>query len=160
MRTLSLFGKELQLQSHFCSPTGGSECGLKKYNLYKPLISPLQGGKEQRTKNKVKDTSLSTNEDVELKTWRNDFKIYLSECKNAYRTFIENAPLMAEQAGLNPGINVPLSIEKGFVNFWGTEAGWKNKKATKSVEINWKLTIINSISLNKVNFTKQELANQ
>ena len=34
MRTLSLFGKELQLQSHFCSPTGGSECGLKKYNLY------------------------------------------------------------------------------------------------------------------------------
>lgn len=34
MRKISLFGKELQLQSHFCSPTGGVECGLKKYNLY------------------------------------------------------------------------------------------------------------------------------
>ena len=34
MRKISLFGKDVQLQSHFCSPTGGVECGLKKYNLY------------------------------------------------------------------------------------------------------------------------------
>lgn len=34
MKTLNLFGKELQFQSHFCSPNGGIEVGLKKYNLY------------------------------------------------------------------------------------------------------------------------------
>jgi hypothetical protein len=73
---------------------------------------------------------------------------------------VNNEKLMAEQSRLNPNVNVPLSIEKGFTNFWGTEAGWKHKRKSKSVEIDWRTTIVNSISLNKVYFTKQELANQ
>ena len=68
--------------------------------------------------------------------------------------------LLKTQQRLNPGINVKLSIEKGFINFWGTEAGWKFKKGKKSKEINWQSTIINSISMNKVYYTKQELALQ
>ena len=56
-------------------------------------------------------------------TWKNDFQIYLTECKNAYESFMTNSELLKIQQRLNPGINVKLSIEKGFTNFWGTEAG-------------------------------------
>ena len=91
-------------------------------------------------------------------TWRNDFSVYLSECKSEYQKFMEDPELLKTQQRLNPGINVKLSIEKGFINFWGTETGWKFKKGKKSKDINWKSTIINSISMNKVYYTKQELA--
>ena len=115
---------------------------------------------EQPSTNQQLTTNKKDKKERTILSWRSDFKIYLSECKDAYRTFVNNERLMAEQARLNPGINVPLSIEKGFTNFWGTEAGWKHKKKSKSTDINWKLTIINSISMNKVYFTKQELASQ
>jgi len=89
-------------------------------------------------------------------TWRSDFSIYRSECKTAYRAFVNDERLMAEQSRLNPNVNVPLSIEKGFTNFWGTEAGWKHKKKSKTVEIDWRSTIINSIEKNKVYFTREQ----
>lgn len=90
-------------------------------------------------------------------TWRNNFEIYLKECKEAYRVFMENPENLKTQQRLNPNVNIKLSIEKGFINFWGTEAGWKHKKKSKSNEINWKSTIINSIDLNKVYYTKEEI---
>ena len=111
---------------------------------------------DKRNTIKVNKSKEKKSKEEDIKTWRSDFSIYLSECKTAYRSFVSNEKLMAEQARLNPGINVPLSIEKGFVNFWGTEAGWKNKKAAKSVEIDWKRTIVNSIEKNKTYFTREQ----
>jgi hypothetical protein len=90
--------------------------------------------------------------------WRSDFNIYLGECKLAYESFMEDPVLLKTQQRLNPGINIKLSIEKGFVNFWGTEAGWKFKKGKKSKNIDWKSTITNSITMNKVYYTKEEMA--
>jgi hypothetical protein len=67
---------------------------------------------------------------------------------------MENPDLMKDQIRLNPGVDVRLSIEKGYKNFWGTEAGWKHKKKNRSKDIDWRSTIINSISLNKVYLPK------
>ena len=39
---------------------------------------------------------------------------------------------MKTQERLNPNIDVKLSLEKGYVNFWGTEAGWIHKKKSRS----------------------------
>jgi hypothetical protein len=89
--------------------------------------------------------------------WRSNFDIYLDDCKKGYEIFMMDTELLKTQQRLNPGVNVKLSIEKGFTNFWGTEAGWNFKKKKKSIEINWKTTIINSISLNRVYYTKTEL---
>ena len=69
---------------------------------------------------------------------------------NGYKKFHENTDLIKDQERLNPGVDVLLSIEKGFKNFWGTEAGWKHKKKSKSATIDWQATIINSIGINKV----------
>jgi len=82
----------------------------------------------------------------------------LSECKEAYRKYYNDDQFIKVQSQLNPNVNIKLSITKGFENFWGTEAGWKHKKKSRSKEIDWRQTIINSIDLNKVYYTKQELA--
>ena len=42
------------------------------------------------------------------------------------------------------------SLEMGFIAYWGSEEGWKNKKAKKSKTIDWKSTIIKTIKLNAV----------
>jgi hypothetical protein len=96
-------------------------------------------------------------EGITTNTWRNNFDVYMSECKKGYEAFMTNTFLLQTQQRLNPGVNIKLSIEKGYVNFWGTEAGWKHKKKSKSKELDWQSTIINSISMNKVYYTKEEL---
>jgi len=90
-------------------------------------------------------------------TWRDSFEIYLEECKQAYRKYYNDEQFILTQSKLNPNVNVKLSITKGFENFWGIEAGWKNKKKSRTNEIDWRQTIVNSIDINKVYYTKQEL---
>lgn len=108
--------------------------------------------------NAIKDSIVK--DSIVNNTWRNDFLIYMTECKLEYKNFMEDSELLKIQQRLNPGINIKISIEKGFINFWGTELGWKHKKSKRSKEIDWKSTIINSISMNKVYYTKQEIALQ
>lgn len=104
------------------------------------------------------NTNKNDNNDKNINTWRNDFDVYLKECKDSYRDFMTDPELLKTQQRLNPGINIKLSIEKGYTNFWGTEAGWKFKKQKRSKSIDWKSTIVNSIGMNKVYYTKDELS--
>jgi hypothetical protein len=116
----------------------------------KGLGSPLGKGKGNGSGN-------NGGEGGNLITWRESFDVYLKECKEGYRVFMENPENLKTQQRLNPNVNIKLSIEKGFINFWGTEAGWTYKKKSRSKEINWHSTIVNSISLNKVYYTKEEI---
>lgn len=85
-----------------------------------------------------------------LKTWRNDYETYLSDCKKGYASIINDAEFMERLQKLNPKINIRSSLEMGFIAYWGSEEGWKNKKAKKSKTIDWKSTIIKTIKLNAV----------
>jgi hypothetical protein len=135
---------------------------LKTTRLTVCNYEDYQGDRNAKeTQKKRKRTTIKeSKEDIDksISLWREDFSVYLSQCKAGYKAFNENTPLMETQKRLNPGINVKLSIEKGFMNYWGTEAGWKKKKTSKSESIDWQKTIINSIGINKVYYTKQELA--
>lgn len=104
------------------------------------------------------NTNNKDNKVNNINTWRNDFQIYLSECKKGYSDFMSDSEKIKKQERLNPGVNVKLSIEKGYTNFWSTEAGWKHKKGKRTKDINWESTIVNSIGMNKVYFTKNELS--
>lgn len=86
------------------------------------------------------------------KTWRNDFELFKSELREEYHRLIDDAGFIAVQERLNPGIDIKLTIEKACVNFWATEAGWKHKKNSKAKSLDWKQTLINSLSMpsNKV----------
>lgn len=115
---------------------------------------------KQRQANEAVNDSDSVSVSEYIKTWKDDFSIYMEECKKGYKVFLSNDELLKTQQRLNPGINIKLSIEKGYTNFWGTEAGWVHKKKSRVKEINWNSTIINSISMNKVYYTKLELERQ
>lgn len=82
--------------------------------------------------------------------WKDDFDLYLSDLRFEYKKLISDVNFILEQERFNPNIDIKLSIEKACTNFWATEAGWKNKKKSGSVNIDWPATFKNAISLNKV----------
>lgn len=87
-------------------------------------------------------------------SWKTDLNVYLAECKASLCDVLRDEKWIAQQERLNPGLDIRLSLEKALVNFWGTEAGWKHKKAKgrRSASINWPLTWANALSMtsNKV----------
>ena len=86
-----------------------------------------------------------------VKTWRNDFEIYLKQELDAYYDLIENDKFFEDQQKFNPNIDLKLTLEKAHTNYWSTEAGWKNKKKSRSDTLDWKATFTNSLS-QKINF--------
>lgn len=82
--------------------------------------------------------------------WRNDFTTYLFDLSQTYNKLILDPDYIQQQEKFNPNVDIKLSLEKAVTNFWGTEAGWKHKKKQKSKDIDWKATLTNAISLNKV----------
>lgn len=83
-------------------------------------------------------------------SWRDDFEIYKSELTEVYERVINNEKWILIQEELHPGIDIKLSLKKGYTNFWIKQAGWKHKKKSRTKEIDWETTLINSIDINKV----------
>ena len=107
--------------------------------------------------NKDKDKDKDVNKDKD-KTWRTDFEIYKTECLENFRTFYADKEFILEQQKLNPDVNVRLTLEKAVKNYWSTEAAWRHKKSKRTLMIDWKATIINSITSpqNRVFYTSDE----
>jgi hypothetical protein len=89
-------------------------------------------------------------QESKVSNWRNDFDVYLLGLTKVYSTLVLDPDYIQQQEKFNPNIDIKLSLEKAVTNFWGTEAGWKYKKKQKSKDIDWKATLTNAISLNKV----------
>jgi hypothetical protein len=83
--------------------------------------------------------------------WKKDFSKYQSECDDAYNMLIADSEWVAEQQKYNSNLNILLSIEKAWRQFWRTEEGWKNKKSSKTKDINWKTTFTKALSM-KINW--------
>ena len=107
---------------------------------------------ERITKNTPKTT---TKEGKEIKnkkntnntlSWREDFEIFKRELNEALESLSKNREWIDQQQKFNPNLDIPLTLEKAVVNFWGTVAGWKNKKKTKTEVIDWESTLRNAIS--------------
>ena len=82
----------------------------------------------------------------EQKTWRTDFEFYRAQAEAAFLAAHDDPVYIAERQTYHPGLDVPMSIQKAFKDFWGTEAGWHNKKASRTKNIDWKATINRALS--------------
>lgn len=111
----------------------------RKRNASETQVTPIEELKNIRTK-----------ELKNINTWRSDFEIFKSELFNAFNEIKKDKEWILKQERFNPNVDILLSVEKSINNFWGTEAGWKNKKQSKSVDIDWKATFANNIDKNKV----------
>lgn len=104
-----------------------------------------------RIKSNIIEDEFNIRSDSEnSKNWKDDFEIYKTELTEKYEELINDPEFIKEQEKFHPGVDIKLSLEKACKNFWATEAGWKNKKKKKTQDINWKLTFVNAIDLNKV----------
>lgn len=146
--------KEIELKG----ASNGTMITICKYETYQTIDEAEGQTKVKQRANEGQQTRMIRNKGINIPLWKTDFNAYLTECKLAYKKFYTDSEFIKLQSQLNPNVNVRLSITKGYENFWGTEAGWKFKKKSKTTEIDWRQTIINSIAMNKVYFTKQELS--
>lgn len=127
----------------------------------KGLVRGSQGGNvnnncldiEKGYKDTVSNNNLIIPFDEEIKvkkTWRDDFNIYVYECKSAFALAWEDEEFIKKQEYIHNN----LDIRKTLINaeqYWSTPDAWEHKKSDKKVKnINWRLTIISSIN-NKFN---------
>lgn len=87
---------------------------------------------------------------VSSPTWRTDFEVYKKELKEAVRDLLSDREFVAEREKFYPNIDLPLTLEKAVVDFWGKPEGWKNKKRSKTVNIDWRSTFIYAIDRARV----------
>ncbi len=96
-------------------------------------------------KNKGKDVFIENSQ-----SWKTSFEVYKLQLDLVYESLIKDKNFIKEQERFHPGVDIILSLEKAYANFWGTEAGWKFKKRKKTKIIDWNSTLINAIDINKV----------
>jgi len=97
------------------------------------------------------DKSFKSNKSLKspiVANWRTSFEIYLASATEAYNALRSDTDWVAKQQRYNPNLNILLSLEKAFCEYWGTEAGWMHRKTKKKTEaINWKATYTNALSM-------------
>lgn len=150
-----------------------SEFGLIEHNklLNKDIIRLTNKGKEWNTYNLSENSEINPNElgnksdfnseinptnnntnidtstnDTSLLSWKNNFEVYKNELREVYNKLVNDTEFIKQQEELNPNVDILLTLKKSCLNFWATEAGWKHKKKKRSKDINWKSTLVNSIS--------------
>jgi hypothetical protein len=120
-------------------PTGGVEVVPK-------------GGDKGKGEGKGKGASTASQDPQqkqkqEKPTWKTSFRVYKALEETAYHDLLADDDWIAEWERLNPGLNVRLTIEKAHLEFWGTEAGWRNKKGKLIKAMDWARTYINALAL-------------
>lgn len=145
------------LAIQFCYKT---ESGLYTSNGIKKRISVVskersdaieRKDKEKKKKSKVKDCH-----DSSANNWRTSFEIYRQIVLDAMEHLINDKIEYEKLQKYNPDLDIKLSLEKSVENFWGTDAGWKNKKSSRTVDIDMISTLKNNIDKNKVYKPKQQ----
>jgi hypothetical protein len=80
-------------------------------------------------------------------SWRESFDVYLAQCEAWFDKFHDDWEWIEERKTFLPqGMSVQLTLEKAFVDFWGTEVGWHwCKKHRRGKKMDWAATIRNAI---------------
>jgi len=94
---------------------------------------------------------------IEKETWKNDFEIYKKELKEACSKIITKE-YIEERQKFHPNLDIRKTLEKSYTDYWVKEVGWKNKKAKKTIDIDWKSTFNNALTqkMNQVYKQKDE----
>ncbi len=123
-----------------------------KFNIqdvYSFIEAPDEGLTRGYGKGNGKGNGLG-NELGNEKNWKSNFEIYKRDLLREYEALKSDQSFIAEQEKFYPNVDIPLSLEKAVTNYWSTSTGWKKKKSAKIKEPDWKSTLTNAISMNKV----------
>lgn len=116
--------------------------------------------KQNKTKTKQKKETVNTSTSGEVaKTWRTDFETYLSQAHQALEALTNDAAFVDERQKYHPNLDIALSLEKAWVDYWSTPAGWNKKKQVRTDTINWKSTFANALNQPSNKVYKQKARN-
>jgi hypothetical protein len=136
--------------------SNGTMITVCNYDTYQGF-EDVKGRAKGQTRGERGATTNNDNNDKEefLYTWRENFEIYKSELRDNYNILINDSKWINERQKYHPNLDVKLTIEKACKDFWATEAGWKNKKKSKTITIDWKATLQNALTLKSNQVYKQ-----
>lgn len=166
---LKLLENEKMIKRETVKETGQSLITICNYDKYNNLEEKKKqqmkrNGNSRETKSNTVNTdniippNSPPSDDVAEKTWRDDFKIYLSEVTEAYNALSNDLQFIKEREKYHPNLNISLSLEKSFKDYWSTEVAWKKRKRSHTKELDWKATFRNSLDqkFNHVYKTKSD----
>ncbi len=83
--------------------------------------------------------------------WMEKFEVYEKMASDAWDRIVSDHEWMQERKRYHPNLDLRLTLEKAYNDFWGTKAGWKNKKDASrgkaNYEIDWDSTYKNALTL-------------
>jgi hypothetical protein len=125
-----------------------AKSGNIAYNIWhitlpKSLIYIRSPRLKSDNKKRIDKNRIEKKEKVYTTNWKTDYKIYLKDLEKAYTELDEK--FYNDQEKYYPNLNLQLTIEKAYHNYWHTEAGWKNKKGKRSNTIDWRATFRNAL---------------
>jgi len=84
--------------------------------------------------------------------WKADYAVYAQDEATAYAELSNDVAFIATCQRFHPSLNIPKSLERAHVEYWGTEDGWDNKRKCKPTPktINWRLTYQRNIDKSPV----------
>lgn len=107
---------------------------------------------ETRTKTNGTAIEIAIEKEDGITSWKDSFQSYLDDANKAFQDILSDREWIEEREKYHPNLDIRLSIEKAWKDYWLTLAGWKKKKASKSDQIDWRKTASNALDLscNKV----------
>lgn len=95
-------------------------------------------------------------------TWKNSFEVYEKMVSDAFDALLQDKEWITQRLEYHPGLDIAKSMEKAYNDFWGQERGWKHKKKSRSMDIDWKQTFTNALTqrMNQVWEPRKPLAFQ
>lgn len=94
------------------------------------------------------------------KSWRDDFEVYKSELKEAFDKIVSDEDFIENRQKYHPNVDIRLSLQKAYEDYWNTEAGWKKKKSGRSKEIDWKATLRKALDQPQNRVYKQKVTDK
>jgi len=88
----------------------------------------------------------------QIPLWKTDFEVYYKNAKDSLIELLDDKTFISERERYHDGLDIALTLEKSFNDYWGTTVGWDKKKKSKTDVIDWKRTYNNALTLkgNKV----------
>lgn len=116
-----------------------------KNNIKK--LATIVANKESSPEGEAADAGIDPNLSENSKTWRESFDVYKADLDSAYHSLLSDESFAAGRLKFYKNLDVRLSLEKAYADYWSTEAGWKKKKASRSKDLNWTKTFINALDI-------------
>jgi hypothetical protein len=88
------------------------------------------------------------------------YEEYLRIAEDAFTEITHDNEWLLKMKRNFPNVHILKTIERAFDTYWGTRAGWENKRRKKIRSINWRTTIDKTFKFSAVYVQKNEYDNE